>query len=132
MTGSLRLLSLLAALLIVPMFGCGTAPPPVYPVHGKVSLDGKPLGEGEVYFKTIETGVLERFEVKNGEFSGLAQPGDRRVEVYAFKVRKGDFGGMKGEVQENLVAPQYSTESKLHAMVTPEGPNEYTFDVKRK
>ena len=76
--------------------------------------------------------MLEHFDVKNGEFAGKAQQGERRVEVYAFKTRTGNFSGMKGEVQENLIPARYNLESKLNATVTPAGPNEYAFELKGK
>jgi hypothetical protein len=119
------------AVAFLSFIGCAAKPAPVYPVQGTVSVNGKPLADGQVCFRTVETGVLEQFDVKSGTFTGKAQPGERRVEIFAFKVRTGNFSGMKGEVQENLIPARYNTDSKLHATVTPAGPNEFAFDLKK-
>jgi hypothetical protein len=132
MTRSLRRAAVVAAFLsFFSIVGCSDKPVPVYPVHGTVSIDGKPLADGQVCFRTVDTGALEQFEVKNGAFTGRAQAGERRVEIFAFKVRTGNFSGMKGEVQENLIPARYNTNSKLQANVTAEGPNEFAFDLKK-
>ena len=47
--------------------GCGNSEPKLVEVKGTVTLDGVPLADGFMYFKTIETGSLERIEIKCGE-----------------------------------------------------------------
>lgn len=132
MTRSLQRTAFASLVLsFVAMVGCEAKPTPVYPVQGTVTMDGKPLPEGQVCFRTVATGALEQFDVKNGAFAGKAQAGERRVEVFAFRTRTGDFNGMKGEVKENLIPARYNTDSKLQATVTPEGPNEFKFDLKK-
>ncbi|MCE9565737.1 MAG: hypothetical protein K8U57_27245 [Planctomycetes bacterium] len=122
------------ALMLGAVLGCGSDPAPkTYPVQGSVTLDKKPLEKGTIYFKIVQTGDLASFEIKDGEFSGKLPEGERRVEIVSM-VSKGvkDFNGMKGEVTENVIPPDYNVNSKLTATVTRDGPNKFTFDVKSK
>jgi hypothetical protein len=102
------------------------------PVSGTITMDGKPLTDGLVSFKTVQTGDIETMNVKDGQFRGNAKEGDRRVEIYTFRINKGDFGGMPMEFKANLVPPRYSSESTLTAKVTTEGPNEFAFSIQSK
>jgi hypothetical protein len=112
--------------------GCGKSGPLSVPVSGTVTLDGEPLTEGFLYFKTVETGALERFDINAGEFKGNAQVGTRRVEICANRPKVVIIDGAKVEVPDNIVHPSFNTESTLTAEVTPEGPNRFTFPVKKK
>jgi hypothetical protein len=119
--------------LALPLIiGCGPSGPKLYPVSGAVTMDKKPIADGLISFRTIETGDLETMNIKDGQFRGNAKPGNRRVEIYTFRIQKGDFGGMPREFKQNLVPPRYSSESKLTANVTAEGPNQFTFDIESK
>ncbi len=120
-------------LVLAALIGCGTSnsKPKSVPVSGTVTIDGKPLPEGTVYFKTIQTGAFDSLPVKDGKFEGGADVGERRVEVnsYRIKIVKGEMGG---EVKENVLPARYNTNSTLSATVTAVGPNTFTFDVKSK
>jgi hypothetical protein len=119
--------------LTAPLWmGCGPSGPKVVPVSGTITMDGKPLADGLVSFKTVQTGDIETISVKDGQFQGKAEEGDRRVEIYTFRINKGDFGGMPREFKQNLVPPRYSAESTLTAKVTSEGPNQFVFEIKSK
>jgi hypothetical protein len=125
-------LSVVAVLAASLLLGCGASGPKVYPVSGTVTLDGKPLPDGVIYFKTLQTGTLETFPVKDGEFKGQAQEGDRRVEISAYRTTIQGAAGMKGEVKENLIPPRYNVDSTLTAAVTRDGPNTFKFEVASK
>lgn len=125
-------LAVVAFLAAAPLLGCGASGPKVYPVSGTVTLDRKPLADGVIYFKTLQTGTLETFPVKDGEFKGDAQEGDRRVEISAYRTTIQGSGAMKGEVKENLIPPRYNVDSKLTAAVTRDGPNTFKFDLASK
>jgi hypothetical protein len=129
----LRSVTLLSVFLGMSVsVGCGKPEPQVVPVSGLVTLDGQPLAEGFLYFKTIQTGALERFDIKSGEFKGTAQIGTRRVEVCAHRPKIVIIDGKKVEVPDNIIHPSFNTESKLIAEVTADGPNRFTFNVKKK
>jgi hypothetical protein len=102
------------------------------PVSGTVTMDGKPLDDGLVSFKTVQTGDIETLNIKAGQFQGNVKEGDRRIEIYTFRIDKGDFGGMPREFKQNIVPPRYSSESTLVAKVTSEGPNQFAFEIKSK
>ena len=42
----------------------GPAGPLKAPVSGSVTLDGKPLDEGTIYFKTVQQGSVDRMDIK--------------------------------------------------------------------
>jgi hypothetical protein len=95
-------------------------------------MDGKPLADGLVSFKTVQTGDIETINITSGQFRGNAKEGNRRVEIYTFRINKGDFGGMPREFKQNIVPPRYSSESTLTAKVTSEGPNQFAFEIQSK
>lgn len=114
------------------LIGCGKTETKAFQVSGTVSLDGKPLPEGFMYFKTIATGEFERIDIKDGAFKGNAQPGLRRVEIISNQPKKVVIDGKTVEVPNNIIHPSFNLDSKLTAKVTAEGPNEFTFQVKKK
>jgi hypothetical protein len=54
--------------------------PPLAPVSGKVTLDGKPMGGGEVRF-SVPGQPVKVLEVKDGAFAGEVFTGKNGVEV---------------------------------------------------
>lgn len=122
--------SLSPVLLFVLCLGCGPSGPKLYPVQGTVTLDGKPLAEGNVYLREAETGDVITLPVKDGQFSGQAPTGKRRVEVAAYKLTPVP-GEMGGEVQESLIAARFNSESTLSETIEA-GPNEFKFAVESK
>lgn len=121
--------------ICVALAGCGATTgqpePERFPVQGTVSLDGKPLPSGVIYFKTIATGAIDAADIKDGKFEGKAQAGDRRVEISAYEtVPPQGNGPMDAPTQRNTIPPQYNLESKLTAQVNREGPNQFTFDLR--
>jgi hypothetical protein len=131
----MRLLNTLAiGLLCLVAAGCGQASgqpePQRFPVHGAVTLDGKPLASGLIYFKTIQTGAVDSAEIKDGKFEGKAQAGDRRVEICSYEtVQPAADDPMGTVIQRNTLPPRYHLESSLTAKVTQEGPNEFNFEL---
>jgi hypothetical protein len=127
----LRVCLLIFATLLIACSGCGPTGPKLFPVSGTVLLDGQPLAEGTIYFKTLETGAIDTLPIKDGKFSGQAIEGDRRVEVVAYRLIP-VAGQMGGEVQESLIASRFNSESTLKAVVSPTAANEYKFEVNGK
>ncbi len=124
------------------MCGCGgKAELKKYSVSGTVTIDGQPLSEGEVYFRTVESATIDAVPIKAGRFQGEAQAGSRRVEIVALRevppdpaavAMYGDKAKELGAGRENSIPPKYNTESTLTAEVKPGGPNEFKFDVTSK
>lgn len=112
--------------------GCGKSEPQPVSVSGVVNLNGAPLENGFIYFKTIETGALERLDIKAGEFNGKALPGLRRVEIISNAPKKVVIDGATVEVPENIIQSSFNTESKLTAEVLSNGLNSFKFEVIKK
>ena len=125
----------LSALLLVALTfatgcgGSGRVEPKKVAVTGTVTVDGQPLPDGMVYFKDIAAGISDSAEVKNGEFSGQAEAGKRRVEILAYKTEVTQMGDTKTESKVNTLPAKYNTDSTLSEEVKADGANSYKFDV---
>src|SRR6516225_9663542 len=98
------------ALALGVLSGCGPSGPRRVPVSGTVTLEGQPLRQGEIYFKTPGAGTPpEILAVVDGKFAGEVTVGKKRVEVWAVK-KMGKSGGMAmGEpLMLNLVRDDFS------------------------
>jgi lysophospholipase L1-like esterase len=114
--------------------GCGAgkrAEAPRFPVHGTVTLDGKPLAEGTIYFKTVATGAIDSMEIRDGKFEGKTEAGDRRVEITSYDVQPPKANDpMKTEIKKSRIATRFNIESKLTATVAPDAAkNEFKFET---
>jgi hypothetical protein len=120
--------------------GCfrgGRPEPARYPVSGTLTLDGRPIREGKVQFVTVSQGLIDVLPVRDGQFSGKAAAGDRRVEFFVIKeVPYAESGlvPMPGEippatVKLQVLPPHLNTESPYIATVAANGKNEFSFDL---
>src|SRR5437762_8038095 len=120
-------------LLILPMAvaGCGRKGPIMVPVSGTVTLHGKPMPDGIIYFKTIVEGSVDQMEIKDGKFAGKVEVGDRRVEICRYGLGP-PFKMGNAEIPNKIetLPARYNEASELMATVTKRGPNELTFEVK--
>lgn len=120
--------------------GCGRTgrpEPERFLVKGTVTLDGEPVAEGRIEFKTISTGYIDGMPVKNGTFTGRAAAGDRRVEFSVMKQVPFKGAAMPGTkppdtIPEESLPKHLNVESTVSAMVSPTGPNEFRFDLQSK
>jgi hypothetical protein len=118
--------------VIFLIVGCGGGPRPV-PVGGSVTFDGKPLADGSILFAVLgEPPAM--FEVKDGRYQGMVVPGHLRVEVTALRPVQGRVTHRLGEKEEpaveSFVPVKYNRRSTLTAEVTPQGPNQFAFELK--
>jgi hypothetical protein len=117
--------ALFVSLLVIA--GCGKTGPQVAPVHGRVTLDGKPLAGADIMFQPV----------------GSERPSTGRTDAdgqYQLMYKRGQPGGMVGqhrvriwvshEVVPNppIIAKKFDTESTLNREVKS-GDNEFDFDV---
>jgi hypothetical protein len=123
----------LLVLFLAGIWGCAagcTKPELTVEVRGKVTLDDKPLAEGEIYFVTAGL-PPEILPIKDGAFAGKAKPGSRRVEIHAYRL---------GEVsptatiapepsKENYIPARFNASSTLQAEIRESGPNELEFSI---
>lgn len=109
--------------------GSGRVEAKKYPVTGTVTVDGQPLVDGMIYFKDIAAGASDSAEIKNGQFTGQAEAGKRRVEIFAYTTQTSDMGGTVSETKVNTLPPRFNAESTLSEEVKAEGTNTYKFEV---
>ena len=102
--------------------------PDRYPVSGTLTLDGQPLYMGWVYFKAEGT-PDDRAEIVDGRYEGLAQAGERRVEIYSTRQIKVTDGGMESYVEINDVPNAYNVDSELKVTVQPVDRNSFDFEL---
>jgi hypothetical protein len=117
--------------------GCSGQPGALkHGVSGTVSLAGRPMPDGEVYFRMPATGAIEVFAVKAGAFRGVAVAGRHRVEIYRFEqpkptpaeVEKMDpMARALANEKKNLLPAEYNTRSTLEADVQPGQANRFDF-----
>jgi hypothetical protein len=108
--------------------GCSEAGPRTYPVSGSVTLDGRPLEEGDIYFYALDPNVsADAGKIKAGRFAFRAKAGSKRVEIRATAIVPGKKTPMGGPVRINVLAPRYNTESTLTREVVAAGDNCFEF-----
>jgi len=120
-------------LAAMPGCGDGKTHPKTTEVTGSVTLDGKPLAEGEVSFVvTGESPAL--IPVKDGNFKGKAFAGKNRVELRATKTLPKPANALPTDEapKMNLIPDKYNVQSKLEANVTAGGQNSYKFEATSK
>jgi hypothetical protein len=101
-------------------------------VTGTVTLDQKPLDDGDIIFRTPGD-VPTLIPIKNGSFAGEAVPGKKIVEIRAYKPQPPPppMPGVTFEPGKiNYLPPQYNEASKLEAEVPPGGKDDFKFELK--
>lgn len=123
------ILRIAAILLLVSLLGCRRGPLMV-PVSGTVSYDGKPLEKGEILFlANDDSAAPDAGPIENGQFSFLAKTGPRTVQIRGVRqVRMTDMGPL----MEEFLPTKYNAKSTLTQTITPEGPNEFSFNLLSK
>ncbi len=112
--------------LIVSIAGCApknAPPPPLAKVSGKVTVDGRAMSTGNVFFFVPGEGP-KIFAITEGQFSGEAFVGKNRVEVVLEKDGPPATTDKKQPTKINAIAPK-----PLEAEVTKDGANAFTFEV---
>jgi hypothetical protein len=137
---------LLKAAVLVSMLaavhGCQEARSDALAVAGKVTVDGKPLEDGQIVFTSLgEGGTRTSARIENGEFSippkfGVKN-GEQLVQIEAFRKSNRPVvpSGLltaekaaKGAVEQYLPA-KYNTQSKLSVEVQPGSENFFEFKL---
>jgi hypothetical protein len=135
---------LTVAALAAALLGCGQKPtgPERGVVHGKVTLDGKPIVEGSINFVPVPAGAGPAWTTafKDGQYlSDASGPvvGKNRVEILAPRNVTGkprrprsDRMGPEDDYVE-CIPPRYNTQSILDVDVRPGG-NTFDFELKSR
>lgn len=128
------LFPLAVGLAFATAWGCGssTDKPKTTAVKGIVTVDGKPMPEGEIYF-VLSGQAPTTFPVKDGAFSGTGNVGKNAVEIRAYKTGPALLGDPnKSPTKVNTIPARFSDLSKLTADVTEGGANDFKFEINSK
>jgi len=123
----------LVAVALLPS-GCGKprrAPLPRTDITGTVTLDGRPLVEGEVAFLALNGQAVDTLPIRNGAFHGSVSIGPQRVEFAAFTIVKRSVlpDQPPENVRENSLPPQYHAQSTLTADIQAGGNPPLSFEL---
>ncbi|RLT16762.1 MAG: hypothetical protein DWI27_07985 [Planctomycetota bacterium] len=130
-----RGLGLTLVLLGLLLLGCGgpRRPDPTRAnVTGSVTLDGKPLAEGEILFLAVNGEAVDTLRIANGSFSGSVSIGPQRVRLAAYTMVKRSVFPDKPpvDVRENALPAKYHAGSTLTAEIKPGTNPPLSFDLK--
>lgn len=133
----MRIMASFMALAAIPMAltGCGDGKthPKTTDVTGSVTLDGKPLPEGDISF-VIPGEAPALIPVRDGNFKGKALAGKNRVELRATKALPKPANALPTDEapRMNLIPDKYNVQSRLEANVTAGGENSFKFEATSK
>mgnify|MGYP001138918980 CR=1 FL=1 len=124
-------------LLALTMFlGCGeTDALNRQRVTGEIKLNGTPIANGSIEFAPVGEGTSGGAAIENGKFEIVAErglpPGEYIVRINAASesVDAGEMPGDSSILAEELVPPEYNTDSKLKFTVKPEGENVFNQSI---
>jgi hypothetical protein len=114
--------------LIAALFGgCSSSGNPVGTVHGRVTLDGKPLPLADVHFMPEGGGRASSGRTDaDGKYELAYKRGEPGALVGAHSVRI--WVSREGTKNPPIISPHFDTDSQLHREVKS-GDNEFDFDV---
>jgi hypothetical protein len=130
---SFRLILCSTFLAILLLTGCNSEPTPVK-VSGTVTVDGKPLANGAIYF-SAPGNTPDTLTVTDGRFEGLVKPGEKRVEILGFGKAGAKAEPTKGEqppapeAKVNTLPSKYNEKTTLKATVTATGVEPSKFEL---
>lgn len=117
------------ALGTIVLAGCGGDFP--QDVTGTISLNGKPLPDGKIYFVPTDGTPPAVADVNAGAFELKARSGSYKVEVRMFRDRV-PWPGEPHDRQINVIPARFNAETTLSAEVKPGEVNHFTFAVEAR
>ncbi|MBA2117592.1 hypothetical protein [Bremerella alba] len=125
----------LVVCLIFGSLGCGSnsSAPGMHPVKGTVTFDGKPIETGRILFRQSEgDGQAFSAEIVDGSYELEVKEGPSDVTITASRLLPGKFDNSNGtpeQMGEMYIPSKYNRKTELSALVTPDGENEFPFDL---
>lgn len=109
------------AIVLLIILGCGPREAALVSVRGVVTLDGKPLPDGQISFITLGK-VPNVIPIMDGRFEGEVPPGAKRVEIAAYcpaEIPPDQLGGapITGAMMKNYLPVRYHAQSTLTATI---------------
>jgi hypothetical protein len=109
------------------MVGCSESGPQIAPVHGRITLDGRPLANADIRFQPAgpERPSVGRTD-NDGHYELMYKRGEPGAVVGQHTIRI----WVSREVVRNppIIAARFDTKTELHREVKPDQ-NEFDFDV---
>jgi hypothetical protein len=123
----------IAAAIILLLAGCGESGPKTYWVSGTVTLDQKPLADGDViFYPQNQTEPAAMGKLDQGAFRFRAVAGKHRVVIQASRPSPTRKGATGRPAYDSIVPERYNTHSTLTAEVRPNGPNRFEFALQSR
>ena len=138
MLARFRVLPLIFAVALgLGLAGCNDDPaePKLTTVSGTVTLDGAPMKEGEITFAEPAKGAVDTIKVVDGKFEGQVQPGQKRVEIRAYRPGTPNtamYGPDAKASPENYIPAKYNTDSTMTATIADDGATGLEFAAQSK
>lgn len=137
------LFTLVVAVFVAVVPGCGDSYGGRVTVTGKVTVKGEPLKEASISFEPLDgqgtrggAGVTagaysipRDAGLKPGKYLVRLTAGDGKTPAGNPEVEAGGPGGNTNIVSIDLIPPDYGVSSKQTVTVTAEGPNAFDFDL---
>lgn len=108
----------ITGLSLAAAVGCsGGGGPQTIDVQGNVSLDGKPIESGQIYFRAEDGSNSYYGKIENGSYEAEVTPGEKRIEVYGYRDLAGktreDNPGEQATVREMFVPEKFNRKTTL-------------------
>ena len=135
---SMRTALAILVCLILGSLGCSsnTSAPGMHVVQGTVTFDGQPVESGRILFRQTEgDGKAFSTEIVDGAYELEVKEGPSEVQITASRLIPGKFDNSNGtpeQMGEMYIPAKYNRKSELNALVTPDGENEFSFDLTAK
>jgi predicted small lipoprotein YifL len=95
---------------LVSVGGCGPQGPKLYPVSGTVTWNDAPLPDGDIIFAPESPGDVEDAgKIKDGKFSFMARPGNKKVKILATREEGPADPQMGAPPRKQYLPPKYSS-----------------------
>ncbi len=132
------MMSIIGSLVLV---GCGgdEEGPVLHAVSGTVSLDGEPVQDGRIQFRT-KTPEAKAYSaaITNGEYEVQTEAGSMSVEITASRIVPGKFGESASPdepappLSEMYIPEQFNSKTTLTADIEAGADNTVPFDLTSK
>ena len=104
--------------MAIMSLGCGTSQDGVRDVWGAVTVDGKSVGDGAIYFMAAESkAVLGFAKIRGGRYQGKVTPGRARVRITADRLVPGQNNEAGNTLIEQYIPSRYNEATELGATI---------------